>query len=142
MRIKSRPTVDNDYLKRCARMKCEKDMEIKASKALIKEREDRGLAGKREGRIGAKSRYAVLNAIRTEGREVMTEAGDSFWKDMKRRYPWQNHDGKVHYEESLNGRRNRLGIVKERYRNGRWEHWDSKVDDWVEGEVTPKKGIR
>jgi len=30
---------------------------------------------------------AVANAVRTEGREVMSAAGEGYWKDMRRMYP-------------------------------------------------------
>lgn len=142
MTIKSRPTVDTRADAARWRMKQEMSREIEASKELHARRRAAGLVGKREGRIGAKSRLAVLNAIRTEGKEVMTEAGECFWKDMARRYPWQNPDGVAEGTDSPNGHVNRLGKVSERYTASRgWEHWDPASGDWVPGEITKRKGI-
>jgi len=139
MIIKSRPTVDDRHLAKCARMAREKDLEIAQSKKLYAERRAAG-SKKGEGRVGAKSRLAVMNAVRTMGKEVLTDAGQGFWDDMQRRYKWQAEDGDWNDGNSANGRKNRLGVVKERYRHGRWEHWDAKAGDWVEGEITPRKG--
>jgi len=56
---------------------------------------DRGLAMKRGelsrfGRSGRLNRQisitAVMNAVNTEGREVLTPAADGYWKDQDRRY--------------------------------------------------------
>ena len=141
MTIKSRPTVDSGYLARCARMESEKKLEIAQSKKLYDLR--RQLGSKRgEGRVGAKSRLAVLNAIKTEGKEVMTEAGNGFWEDMQRRYHWQAEDGNWNDGNSANGRRNHLGKVTERFFRGKWWHWDQKAGGWVEGAITKRKGIK
>ena len=47
------------------------------------------------GRFGRSGRHtlrapmeAVMNAVNTEGREVITESGKAYWDDMKRRHPW------------------------------------------------------
>ena len=42
---------------------------------------------------------------------------------------------------SANGHRNHIGVVRERYRAGRWEHWDAKRGEWVAGETTKRKGV-
>lgn len=142
MRIKSKPTVNNRYLAECRRMESEKALEIKASKRLIDERRRLGIK-RGEGRVGAKSRYAVLNAIRTEGKEVMTEAGRGFWKDMERRYHWQAPDGIWEDGNSANGRFGRVGKVSERYIAGKgWFHWDNRAGTWVPGEKSARRGIR
>lgn len=69
MQIKSKPTVSKRYLAECARMEREKNLEISESKKLHEMRRQVG-AKKGEGRVAARSRYAVLNAIATEGKEV------------------------------------------------------------------------
>ena len=140
MRIKSMPTVDGAYLSKCARMEREKSLEIEQSKKLYDLRRQVG-AKRGEGRVGAKSRFAVLNAIRTEGKEVMTEAGRGFWDDMQRRYHWQAEDGNWNDGNSPNGHVTHLGKVSEKYMRGKWWHWDPKIGNWVEGEVKKRKGF-
>ena len=140
MRIKSKPTYDAKYAAACRRMEAEKQMEIRESKKLYEMRRQLG-SKKHEGRVGAKSRLAVMNAVATEGKEVLTDAGEGFWRDMQRRYHWQAEDGNWEDGNSANGRKNHVGKVSERYRNGRWEHWDAKKHDWVPGEATKRKGI-
>lgn len=51
---------------------------------------------------------AVMNAVDTEGREVLTAAGEEYWKDQDRR-EFGIIDG-----AGLTGLRNRWGRVKER----------------------------
>lgn len=143
MRIKSRPTVDDGYLARCARMEREKSLEIAQSKRLYELRRQVG-AKRGEGRVGAKSRYAVMNAVRTMGKEVLTEAGQGFWDDMQRRYHWQAEDGNWNDGSSANGHVCRLGKVSERFFRGRWWHWDAAAGGWAEGKrggaVARRKG--
>ena len=140
MRIKSKPTFDAKYAAACKRMEAEKQMEIRESKKLYELR--RAVGAKRgEGRVGAKSRLAVMNAVATEGKEVLTDAGEGFWQDMQRRYHWQAEDGNWEDGSSANGTRNHYGKVRERYRAGRWEHWDAKKRDWVPGEITKRRGF-
>ena len=141
MRIKSKPTYDAKYAAACKRMEAEKQMEIRESKKLYEMRRQLG-SKKHEGRVGAKSRLAVMNAVATEGKEVLTDAGEGFWRDMQRRYHWQAEDGNWEDGNSANGRKNHIGKVSERYRNGRWEHWDAKKHDWVPGEITKRKGFQ
>lgn len=140
MQIKSKPTVSKRYLAECARMEREKNLEISESKKLHEMRRQVG-AKKGEGRVAARSRYAVLNAIATEGKEVMTEAGQGFWDDMQRRYKWQAEDGNWNDGNSPNGHKTRLGKVSEKYMRGKWYHWDAAVGGWVEGEITKRKGF-
>jgi hypothetical protein len=121
-------------------MEREKTLEMTQSKKLYEMRRQMG-AKKGEGRVGAKSRYAVLNAIATEGKEVMTEAGQGFWDDMQRRYKWQAEDGNWNDGNSANGRVTRLGKVSEKYMRGKWYHWDAAVGGWVEGALKKSKGF-
>ena len=112
--------------------------------AAMKElREQRKAAGAKrgEGRVGGVHIDAVMNAIATEGPEVMTSAAKGYWDDMKRMYPEISADDSIPGTDSANGRRNKYGVVKERWRNGRWEHFDKKRGEWVAGEITKRKGI-
>ena len=111
MIIKSRPTFDAKHAAACARMEREKNLEIRESKKLYELRRQLG-SKKHEGRVGAKSRLAVMNAVATEGKEVLTDAGEGFWRDMQRRYHWQAEDGNWEDGSSANGRRNHFGVVK------------------------------
>ena len=140
MVIKSKPTYDAKYAAACRRMEKEKQLEISESKKLHDIRRTLG-SKKHEGRVAARSRAAVMNAVATEGKEVLTEAGEGFWRDMQRRYHWQAEDGDWEDGSSANGRKNHYGVVRERYRAGRWEHWDKKRGEWVEGEITKRKGV-
>ena len=130
MRIKSRPTAPSKaYERECARMEREMSMEIAASKALMRKRRELGIAGKREGRVGARSRHAVLNAMRTEGKEIMTPEGEDYWHFLRRKYPWQNPDGVPESTDSANGHRNRFGKVARRFLPGKgWYVW--KDNGW------------
>ena len=56
---------------------------------------------------------AVMNAVNQEGREVLSEAGEGYWRDMDRLHPHIRRapsDG----VSSVRGMRNRFGRVKER----------------------------
>ena len=130
MIIKSRPTFDAKHAAACARMEREKNLEIRESKKLYELRRQLG-SKKHEGRVGAKSRLAVMNAVATEGKEVLTDAGEGFWRDMQRRYHWQAEDGNWEDGSSANGRRNHFGVVKAKYMRGRWHRWDKKLGEWV-----------
>jgi len=60
---------------------------------------------------------AVLNAVSTEGKEVLGAAGKGYWEDMQRRYPHMRIDGRpIPSGRSLNERRCRLGKVTHRWR--------------------------
>ena len=140
MVIKSKPTFSAGYLKECRRMEAEKRLEISESKKLHKLRRELG-SRRGEGLVVKRSRRAVLNAVATEGKEVLTEAGQGFWDDMQRRYHWQAEDGNWNDGNSPDGTRNHIGKVRERMRGGKWEHWDPKTRSWVPGEITPRKGF-
>jgi hypothetical protein len=130
MLVKSKATVSEAWVRENARMKREKKLEIDASKALIRQRRQLGLEGKREGRVGAKSRHAVLHAVRTMGKEILTEAGEDYWRFLERKYPWQALDGRPQGTDSINGHRNRHGKVSLRKVGGRWYRWER--GRWVE----------
>lgn len=137
MVIKSRRTVSPEWIEESARMRREKKLEIDASKALIRQRRELGLEGRREGRVGAKSRHAVLNAVRTMGKEILTEAGEDYWRFLERKYPWQAPDGRPRGTDSVNGHRCRQGKVSRRYMHGRWYVWQK--GEWVEDGDTARK---
>ena len=125
MLVKSRRTVSPEWVEANARMKREKKMEIEASKALHRQRRELGMEGRREGRVGAKSRHAVLNAVRTMGKEVLTEEGADYWRFLERKYPWQALDGRPENTDSINGHRCRQGKVARRYIPGKgWYVWE------------------
>ena len=124
MLVKSKRTVSPEWIEANARMRREKKLEIDASKALIRQRRELGLEGRREGRVGAKSRHAVLNAVRTMGKEVLTEAGADYWRFLERKYPWQALDGRPQGTDSLNGHRNRYGKASLRKVGGKWYRWE------------------
>lgn len=64
------------------------------------------------GRLGWSADFtAVMNAVRTEGPEVLSEAGRGYWDDMKRRHP---HIAQGAITIHCAGLRNRFGRVKER----------------------------
>jgi len=84
---------------------------------------DRGLASKRGelrrfGKSGRLTRQisvtAVMNAVNTEGREVLTPAAKGYWDDQDRRY-----FGIVNAPKSVAVMRNRLGRVTYRKVYGR-----------------------
>lgn len=54
---------------------------------------------------------ALMNAVDTEGRAVLSPDADGYWEDMKRLYPWTNTMPDKQAPRAL---RNRLGRVKER----------------------------
>lgn len=71
-----------------------------------------------DGRIGKTGRLdrrvhvdAVMNAVDSEGPEVLSRAADGYWRDQERLYPWisTRPAGPV---QSANGMRNRFGRVK------------------------------
>ena len=130
MLVKSKRTVSPEWVEANARMQREKKLEIDASKALQRQRRELGLEGRREGRVGAKSRHAVLHAVRTMGKEILTEAGEDYWRFLERKYPWQALDGSPQGDTSVNGHRCRQGKVSRRYVRGKWHVW--KEGRWVE----------
>ena len=140
MRIKSNRTVCPEWIEANARMRRERKMEIEASKKLIRQRRELGLEGRREGRVGAKSRHAVLNAVRTMGKEILTEDGADYWRFLERKYPWQALDGRPECTDSANGHRCRQGKVSRRYVHGVWYRWVN--GEWREEEDGDKAGKR
>ena len=141
MRITTKRTVDKQLLgaaqKRLDAARASAATEMKSL------REQRKAAGakKGQGRIGGWHVDAVMNAIASEGPEVMTAAAKGYWDDMKRRYPEMCADDAIPGTDSANGHRNRLGKVREKWIKGQWYHWDNELGDWVPGEITKRKGI-
>lgn len=91
------------------------------------------------GKVGRTGRHALsvgqaayFNALRTEGPEVATAAGDGYWRDMVRRHPHLRGGG-VYDSTALsaNGEVSRLGRVTQRYRDGKWWRRDER-GRWVE----------
>jgi len=93
--------------------------------------------GKHKGAQGLRSsisKEAFFNAVRTEGPEVLTEAGECYWRDMERRYPHLNLTEYSDTGDSPNGHVCRWGAVSERYVEGKgWFHWDGKRRKWAKG---------
>ena len=142
MRITHKKTVDKQALGAAqADMDRKRAFVAEEMKELRQRREAAG-AKPGEGRVGGWHRDAVLNAIESEGPEVMSAAAEGYWRDMTRLYPEACADGRVPGTDSINGQYNRYGRVRERFVGGRWVHWDDRANGWVEGQVTKKKGIR
>ena len=142
MRITTKKTIDRQ---KAGAAQASLDQARAYAAAEMKElRERRRAAGakKGEGRVGGWHIDAVMNAVATEGPEVLSGAAKGYWDDMKRLYPEACADDAVPGTDSANGHKNRLGVVKERWRGGRWEHFDKKLGEWVAGEVTKRKGIK
>ena len=141
MRITHKKTVDRQKLGAAQKS-------LDAARAVAAEemktlREQRRAAGAKpgEGRVGGWHIDAVMNAVASAGPEVLSSAAKGYWDDMKRLYPEACADDNIPGTDSANGHKNRLGVVKERYRAGRWEHWDKKRGEWVAGEITKRKGV-
>lgn len=142
MVIKHKKTVDKQVVGRVQKhLDSAREFAAAEMKELRAKREAVG-AKKGEGRIGGYHRDAVMKAIMEYGPDVMTPAAQSFWDDQKRMYPEMSADGVIPGTDSLNGRRNKYGKVKEKWIAGKWYHWDASTGGWVEGEVTPRKGIK
>lgn len=94
-----------------------------------------------EGRIGGWHMDAVMNAVASEGPEVLSSAAKGYWDDMRRLYPEMCADGRVPGTDSANGRGNRFGRVREKFMRGAWWHWDSARGCWAPGEATGRKGV-
>lgn len=138
MRITHKPTVDKQAVGRAqARMDQIKRRDFDHAKTLKAQREAVG-AKKGEGRVAGYSEEAVMEAVATHGSEVLSDK--RFWKEVKIENPWMCADGVVPTFDSPNGRANKYGKVRERWRGGRWEHWDKKRGEWVPGEITKRKG--
>ena len=97
--------------------------------------------GKHKGAQGLRSsisKEAFFNAVRTEGPEVLTEAGEGYWRDMERRYPHLNLTKYGDTGDSPNGHKNRWGNVSERYVAGKgWFVW--RGGRWVPVKGKPWK---
>lgn len=141
MEIKTKPTVDKQKL---GFMQHKLDQARADAAAAMKDlRAQRQAVGAKpgEGRVGGWHESAILNAIATEGPEVLSSAANSYWDDMRRMYPEMCADDRIPGTNSLDGTKNKYGRTKERMRGGIWEHWDQELKAWVRGEITPRKGI-
>lgn len=97
------------------------------------ERMNRDIAG-RAGKNGLQAvvdQDALMHAVATEGREILTREGRGYWNDMKRRYP-HLRGGREFIPVSANGRRSRFGTATLRKRGkGPWERWDAATGTWI-----------
>lgn len=114
---------------------------FEAMKELREKRRATG-AKRRRGQTGAIHYDALMNAVDQMGPEVLGNAGREFWDFEARKNPWMTEDGVAPGTDSINGRKNRIGKVSEKMIGGVWYHWDERKQDWVEGEVKKRKGIR
>ena len=103
------------------------DRALRNDQAVAKTRKHGG----KQGLTMSISREALMNAVRTEGREVLTEAGSGYWNDMRRRYPHLNLNGSApDGGDNLAGTRNRFGKVARRFTVARG--WEVRVGGrWV-----------
>lgn len=142
MRITSKKTVDKQAVGRAqAKLDAARAYAAKEMSDLRAKRKALGIKPG-EGRVGGWHRDAVMNAIQSEGPEVMSSAAKGYWDDMKRLYPEMCADDRIPGTDSINGRSNRHGKTAEKFVGGKWYHWDKKLGAWVEGEVSKRKGIR
>jgi hypothetical protein len=80
-------------------------------------RAGRGINGAEHvSRIG---KAAFFRAVSMEGREILTDAGKTFWNDQERIYPHLRGMGDG-IGMSLNGERSRHGRATIRFRDGCW----------------------
>ncbi len=94
----------------------------------------------KEGKRASMHRETFFNAVDIEGPDVVTEAGEGYWKDMYRKYPWLTVGGMgVDDGQNAAGTRNRFGRVSKRKRRGRWEAFDAVRRVWVECEAPPSR---
>jgi hypothetical protein len=141
MRITHKRTVDRELLGAAQKKLDAARATAAAEMKTLKEQRKAVGAKKGQGRVGGWHVDAVMNAIASEGPEVMTAAAKGYWDDMKRLYPEMCADEAVPGTDSLNGARNKYGRVKEKWIKGKWYHWDTERGDWVPGEITKRKGI-
>ena len=128
MRITHKKTVDKQKLGAAQK---ELDSAREFAAAEMKElRQRREAAGAKpgEGRVGGWHRDAVMNAIATEGPDVLSSAAKGYWDDMKRLYPESCADDRVPGTDSLNGHGCKFGRVSRRYVRGQWWVW--KNGEW------------
>lgn len=142
MKITQKRTVDKQLLGHAQkRMDAQKEYSYREMMKLAEKRKAVG-ARKGEGRTGGLHKGIVYSLVAQYGPEIMTAAGNEFWNDLKRENPWMCADGNVPGTDSINGHRNRIGNVKDRYSHGQWWHWDKQLGSWLPGESMKRKGIR
>jgi len=131
MTIKHKKTVDRQKLGAAQkRMDAARAFAAAEMKEL---RERRAAAGAKhgEGRTGGWHIDAVMNAVATEGPDVLSGAAAGYWDDMRRLYPEMCADGAPPGTDSANGRKNRLGVVKLKWIRGVWHRFDKKRGEWI-----------
>ena len=91
----------------------------------------RALGRKRsEGLSMSVSRAAFLNAVKANGIDILTPAGEEYWKDQARHYPHLNLLATgVDTGDNPSGTRCRFGRVKERMVGGVW--YKNVHNTWV-----------
>ena len=76
--------------------------------------------GRKEGLQYSVDKRALMNAVRSEGREILTEQGADYWRDQERKYPHLGLSGRgVDSGQSPDGTRNRFGRVSYRWTQAR-----------------------
>jgi hypothetical protein len=87
--------------------------------------------GRKEGLAYSVDKRALMNAVRSEGREILTEQGADYWKDQERKYPHLNVSGRGGDSgQSPDGSANRFGRVSRRFTAARG--WERRVGgEWV-----------
>lgn len=76
--------MDDETVKAVKMLEAENRAMIRRDAALDPLR-NKGVNREKGYRIG---RAALMNAVRQEGRDVLSQAGDGYWRDMGKRYPW------------------------------------------------------
>lgn len=90
--------------------------------ALGRQRQKMDLRVSKRGRLrGQISTTAYFNAVNQEGPEVATQAGEQYFRDQERLYPWIGDGRGGGPVVSGDGMTNRFGRVREKtvYRDGR-----------------------
>lgn len=81
---------------------------------------NRGLRSERKnGLCMSIDQRAVLNAVASEGPEILGSKGREYWDDQARMYPHLRVNARSVARASISGRRHRLGRVKERWSYGK-----------------------
>lgn len=122
--------------------------QARMDKILEKDRShaQRSRHSRKEGLAYSVDKRALLNAVRSEGAEILTEQGASYWKDQERKYPHLNISGRGSDNgQSPDGTRNRFGrvswrsrfvdgqLVRERNENGKWVPMERGPGKWKAG---------
>ena len=85
---------------------------------------------RREGLASSIDRRALMNAVKSEGSVILTEAGAEYWKDQERKYPHLNISGRDTQSGQSNGASSHFGKVSRRFSVARG--WERRVNgNWV-----------